>query len=166
MGVRPAETSDARALTAIYNYEVVNGVNNYVVDIEDVSTREEWIRNLKSKGFPIFVFERNNEVIAFGALTPFHGAAGYKTTVSGVLYVHHQHHRQRVAQAIGESLIEKAKKLGVHCIIAGINSENDASISFHQSFGFRQVGFFKDIAFKHGRFHSDVCMQLFVNNKD
>lgn len=166
MEVKEAQVEDAEGMAEIYNDEVLHGCNNYAVEQELVTDRRQWMETLIRNGFPVLVAKENHKVIAFGALTPFHPIEGYKTTVSGVMYVHKDHRRKQVASLIGNELIKSAKAMGVRCILAGINSENFASIAYHKSFGFEQVGFFKDIAFKHGRFHSDVCMQLIISSKE
>ena len=40
-------------------------------------------------------------------------------------------------------LIEAAKKLQLHTIIAGIDATNEASLRLHKSFGFEEVAHFK-----------------------
>ena len=161
--VRPAVIGDAAAIAEIYNIEVEGAETNYASQRETVESRAGWISGLKEKGFPVLVAEDvEGQVVGFGALTPFHPLAGYRFTVTGSLYVHANCRGKGVGKILAESLLKAAKKRDVHSIIAGINSNNEASIQLHRSMGFQQVGHFKEIGFKNGKWHDDLCFQLIL----
>ena len=62
-------------------------------------------------------------------------------------------------------LINAAKNLGMHTIVAGIDASNDASIRLHQSFGFVEVAHFKEVGFKFGRWLDLKFLELLVNQE-
>ncbi len=70
--------------------------------------------------------------------------------------------RRGVGKLLMQALIEKAKENGVHVMIAGIESENVASIRLHESLGFRIVGTFSEVGTKFGRWLDLTCMELRV----
>ncbi|MEB0042437.1 N-acetyltransferase family protein, partial [Pseudomonas sp. MH10] len=56
--------------------------------------------------------------------------------------------------------IERCTQAGSRQMIAIIgNSENYASIRLHERLGFRRVGVFESVGFKHGRWVDTVLMQ-------
>jgi len=59
-------------------------------------------------------------------------------------------------------LIETAKKLKMHTIIAGIEAANEASIKLHKSFGFEEVAHFKEVGWKFERWLDLKFLQLIV----
>ena len=59
-------------------------------------------------------------------------------------------------------LIEEAKKLGLHVIIAAIDATNEPSLRLHQAFGFQSVGHFKRVGYKFNRWLDVVYMELIL----
>ena len=50
-----------------------------------------------------------------------------------------------------ETLFADLAETDVHVIVAGISLPNDASIKFHEKFGFTKVARFREIGYKLGR---------------
>ena len=61
-----------------------------------------------------------------------------------------------------QPLIDAAKEMKLHTIIAGIDADNKLSIDFHKQFGFEEVGSFKEVGWKFDRWLDLVFMQLIV----
>jgi phosphinothricin acetyltransferase len=59
-------------------------------------------------------------------------------------------------------LIATARRRGLHVIIAAIDAQNEASVRLHASFGFQQVGLFREVGHKFGRWLDVLYMQLVV----
>lgn len=157
--IRDARVEDAEALAVIYNYEVHHGTNHYESEPQLAADRAKWIEGLQARRFPVYVAEKDGEVIGFAALTPFHPLSGYRFTVSGSLYVKIGFRGAGVGRLLCEALVVGAHQQGYHCVLAGVNSENAASLSLLKSFGFQEAGRFREIGTKDGRWHDDICLQ-------
>jgi phosphinothricin acetyltransferase len=48
-------------------------------------------------------------------------------------------------------IIEAAKQMKMHAIIAGIDAGNEVSLHLHKRFGFEEVAHFKEVGYKFGR---------------
>lgn len=166
VAVREAKASDVPVITAIYNFEVASAHNHYESEPQRVEDRLAWLEGLQRRGYPVLVAEADGEVAGFAALTPFHPLSGYRFTVSGSIYVKAGRRGAGVGRALAAELHRQAVERNFHCILAGVNSENTASIQLLQSFGFEKVGYFKHIGFKNGRWHDDVCLQLLLSNEE
>ena len=59
-------------------------------------------------------------------------------------------------------LIESAKNVKVHTIVAGIDATNEVSIRLHKHFGFEEVAHFKEVGWKFGRWLDLKFLQLIV----
>jgi len=160
MLIRPAQVKDAEAIAAIFNYEVDHGLSHYGDTRQTIEERSEWIVRLRHGEYPVLVAEEGARVVGFAALTPFHPLSGYRFTVTGSIYVDASIRGAGVGRALASALFAAAKERGYHSILAGVNSENKASITLLKSFGFEQVGYFKEIGFKAGAWRDDVCLQL------
>ena len=61
-------------------------------------------------------------------------------------------------------LIERARALGKHAMIGGIDAANEASVRFHESFGFERVGLLPQVGFKFGRYLDLLFMQKLLDD--
>jgi phosphinothricin acetyltransferase len=65
-----------------------------------------------------------------------------------------------IGQALLNLIIQRCIEGGRRQMVAVIgNSENIASIRLHERLGFRKVGVFESVGFKHGRWLDTVLMQ-------
>ena len=88
MHIRPAELADAPALTAIYNAgSAAKPAANLVTWQEDVSDREEWLKEMFKAGSPVFVAVHDDEVIGWAAYFQFVTPAIYYGTVEDSVYI-------------------------------------------------------------------------------
>jgi len=160
--VRQANQDDVPSLVSIYNFEVVHGESNYESKLQPLEARALWLDQVQSKQLPVIVVEKEGRVVGFGALTPFHTLSGYQKTVTGCLYVAAEVRGLGAGKLLATHLKREAELRGLHSIIAGVNSRNTTSIALLKTFGFRQVGYFKEIGQKNGQWFDDVCLQLML----
>ena len=78
------------------------------------------------------------------------------------IYIHHDHQRRGVGAALLTELIARARAIGFHAIIAGIDGEQTASVAIHSKFGFQKVGHLKQVGFKFGRWLDVIYMELLL----
>jgi L-amino acid N-acyltransferase YncA len=108
------------------------------------------------------VAEVNGRVAAWGSLSAYHPRSAYRHTVENSVYVHHDYHRRGLGSMLLEELIMRARKLGHHAIIAGIDSEQAGSVALHAKHGFVKVGHMKQVGLKFGRWLDVVYMELLL----
>jgi phosphinothricin acetyltransferase len=82
--------------------------------------------------------------------------------VENSIYLDHRFLGRGIGSAVLEDLIDRAKSLGHHTIVAGADAEQAASLALHTKFGFVQVAHFKQVGFKFGRWLDVIYMQLMV----
>jgi len=59
-------------------------------------------------------------------------------------------------------IIDAAREMGMHTMVAGIDASNEASIGLHRRFGFEEVALFKQVGWKFEKW-LDLCfMQLML----
>jgi phosphinothricin acetyltransferase len=61
-----------------------------------------------------------------------------------------------------KALIAHAGIAGKHSMIAGVDSENAASLQFLERFGFKRVGYLPEVGFKFERFLNLVLLQYWI----
>ena len=159
--IRLATASDLVAINDIYNHYVLHSTCTYQEEPEPIESRRTWFES-HGDAHPITVATLDDRVVGWGSLSRFHARSAYRRTVENSVYIHHEMHRQGIGAAILADLIERARVIGHHTIIAGIDGEQSASMALHQKFGFQRVAHLKQLGFKFGRWLDVIYMQLMV----
>jgi phosphinothricin acetyltransferase len=160
--IRPATESDLAAINDIYNHYVLHSTCTYQEEPEPLDARRQWFSRHAAK-HPVIVAEAGGRVAGWGSLSAYHPRSAYRRTVENSIYVHHQHHRRGLGSLLLQELITRARGLGHHAIIAGIDGEQTASAALHAKFHFEPVGHFKEVGFKFGRWLDVIYMELILD---
>jgi phosphinothricin acetyltransferase len=145
--IRPATPGDVPAITDIFNHYVTRSTCTYQTDVESVAARTKWLAG-HGPNHPVTVAISDREIVAWGSLSGFNYRSAYARTVENTVYVHHGHHRRGIGRAVTVDLIDRAKKLGHHTMIALISAEQTASLALHRSLGFVDAGLIREAGFK------------------
>jgi L-amino acid N-acyltransferase YncA len=162
--IRAAVESDLAAINDIYNYYVLHSTCTYQEEPESMQARRRWFANHDNK-YPVIVAEANSKVVGWGSLSAYHERSAYRHTVENSIYIHHKHQRCGIGSLLLKELIVRASALRHHTIIAGIDGGQPGSIALHKKFGFAQVGHFKGVGFKFGRWLDVIYMQRSVSQE-
>jgi len=160
--VRRATEDDLPAILAIYNEAIVNTTAVYDYEPHTLEMRRAWFNTKKEQGLPVFVAEEDGVVLGLSSIGPFRAWAAYKFSVENSIYVAAATRGRGIGKLLLPPLIQAAKELGMHTIIAGIDAGNEASIRLHRSFGFEEVAHFKQVGWKFGRWLNLKFLQLVV----
>jgi len=147
--IRLASAADLSAINDIYNHYVIHSTCTYQEEPETLENRRKWFTSHEEK-HPVTVGLIEDRIVGFGSLSEFHSRCAYRFTVENSVYVHHDEHRRGIGSALLRDLIDRAKDLGHHTIIAGVDAEQTASIALHARFEFKKVAHLKEVGFKFG----------------
>jgi L-amino acid N-acyltransferase YncA len=156
--IRLAGTADLEAIRDIYNHYVLGSTCTYQNVPDTADERAAWFA-AHDEAHPVTVAEQVGQVIGWGALSVFRGRWGYRHTVENSVYVHHEHHGRGIGRALLGDLIERARGLGHHTMVAGISADQTGSITLHHKFGFVTVGHLKEVGHKFGYWLDVVYVQ-------
>jgi L-amino acid N-acyltransferase YncA len=159
--IRAAATTDLPAINDIYNHYVLHSTCTYQEEPEPIESRRKWFE-AHGERHPVTVALLDDRIVGWGSLSPFHARSAYRETVENSVYVHHQMHRRGIGSLILQDLIERARAIGHHTIIAGIDGEQAASLAIHARFGFEKVAHLKEVGLKFGRRLDVIYMQLML----
>jgi len=162
--VRPSTDADLPAITAIYAWNVLNGLGTFE---EDPPAQDEMARRRAAfldRGLPYLVAERDGVVLGYAYAGPFRLRAAYRYTVEDSVYVSPDAVGMGVGKALLGALIQACEALGLRqmCAVIG-DSGNEASIGLHAAMGFTQYGAFPAMGHKFGRWVDLVWMQRPLN---
>lgn len=149
--IRPARAADLPAILAIYNDAILTTTAVYSYAPHTLEMRQDWFAAKQRDGHPVLVAVDQATVIGFGAFGPFRVWPAYKYSVEHSVYVDPNARRRGVGQALLARLIDTARELDMHAVLAGIDASNEASIRLHTRAGFREVAHFREVGYKFGR---------------
>lgn len=161
--IRHAVESDLPALLSIYNEIILHTTAVYDYEPHTLDMRKQWFETKRQQGMPVFIAEENGEILGFSSIGPFRAWAAYKYSVENSVYVAAGARGKGVGKLLLPPLIDAAKEMGLHTIIAGIDATNEASLRLHKSFGFEEVAHFKQVGWKFGRWLDLKFLQLIID---
>jgi len=159
--IRCATREDLPAINDIYNYFVLNSTCTYQEQPETLHDRHAWFA-AHGPAHPITVALLADEVVGWASLSPYHKRAAYRNTVENSVYVAHTHHNRGIGRLLLEDLIDRAKTIGHHTVIAAIDGKQAISVALHMKMGFKEVGRMRELGFKFGRWLDVHYLQLML----
>jgi phosphinothricin acetyltransferase len=158
--VRDAREDDMPTVQAIYAQHVLEGISSFELEPPDLTELLRRRADVLARSLPYLVAEQRGEVVGYGYVTPYRPRPGYRFTVEDSVYVREGMGGMGIGREILAALVAHCERGGWRQMIAVIgNSENLASLRLHEGQGFRRVGVFESVGFKHGRWVDTVLMQ-------
>jgi L-amino acid N-acyltransferase YncA len=158
--IRPVTTADIGAITRIYAHAVVHGTASFEIDPPAEAEMARRQQVLLAKGFPYLVAEIAGAVAGYAYAGPYRDRRAYDWCVEDSIYVAPEFYRKGIGRLLLTRLIADAERLDYRQMLGVIgDSANTASIAVHAAVGFRLIGTFQSIGFKHGRWLDTVLMQ-------
>ncbi|QCV88705.1 N-acetyltransferase family protein [Acidipropionibacterium jensenii] len=157
-------------ITVIYNEAVRNTTavwNSQVVTQEE---RRAWWQDHQRSGYPVLVAVSpgpdGEQVLGYASLSGWRASfTGYRLTAEDSIYVAAEHRGRGAGRALATALIERARSLGLHVIVAAIEAGNTASIRLHRSLGFERVALMRQVGVKFGSWLDLALMQLTLDSR-
>ncbi|HLT68779.1 MAG TPA: GNAT family N-acetyltransferase [Acidimicrobiales bacterium] len=156
--VRPARLDDAEAIMEIYNAEVTTSTVTFDIVPRTLEEQRRYLTD-RSGAHAVVVATAGDEVVGYGALSPWRSKPAYATSVEDSVYVRRDHQGRGVGRALLAELTRVATAHGFHAMFARIVDGHAASIRLHEAFGFEVVGVEREVGRKFGRWLDVVVME-------
>jgi phosphinothricin acetyltransferase len=157
---RYATMADTSGIQSIYNYYIAETEVSWRYQVLDESYYIRMIREHPGGRRPSLVAICGGQIVGFCLLSDFRQGEGYWPCAEISIYVDKEFTGRGIGHELMNRIIELGREAGLRAIIAGIDGDNQASIRFHEAFGFVSNGLLKDIGWKNNRWRSLVLMQL------
>jgi phosphinothricin acetyltransferase len=158
--IRPAELADVPALVAVYNHYIATTAITFDVEPVTLAARTEWFHHYAPTGrHRLLVAYDGPTLIGYASTSPFAVKAAYETSVEVSVYLASGQTGRGVGSALYTALFASVADEDLHRAYAGITLPNDASIALHRRFGFTEVGVYREVGRKLGRYHDVLRMQ-------
>ena len=150
---------DAGACAEIY----APYVTDTVISLEErAPSAEDMARRIRetTKTHQWLVAEDANELVGYAYAGSHRTRASYRWATDVAVYVSPASQRRGIGRALYEMLFPLLIAQGLRIACAGVTLPNDASVGLHEALGFRPVGVYRNIGFKHGAWRDVGWWQL------
>ncbi len=162
MKIRPAVLSDLEAMTEIYNEAILTSTATFDMEPMTRDERLPWFESHDER-HPILVADVEKQIVGWACLSQWRPRRAYADTAETSFYVKTSHRGRGIGRQLKQAIIEEARRLGYHTLIAGVAEGNEVSLHLNQSFGFEVVGTFKEVGKKFGKVLDVTYLQLMLN---
>ncbi len=159
--IRDAADADVEAIAAIYDHHVRFGLGSFEEVPPSAAEIARRRTEVLARDLPYLVAATATGVVhGYAYAAPYRARSAYRFSVEDSIYVAPDRGRRGIGTALLGALVSRCGAVGYRQMVAVIgDSANMASIGLHERLGFRQVGLFSAIGFKHGRWVDSVLMQ-------
>ena len=159
---RIAVEGDAPCVAAIYAPYVLNSV----ISFESVPPDAEEFRVRMAScltDYPWLIAEVDGQIAGYAYAGQHSGRAAYDWSANISVYLAAEHHRRGIGRRLYDMLIVLLRHQGYHSLFAGITLPNSASVALHTALGMQQVGIYKEVGFKFGKWHDVMWMGMTIS---
>jgi phosphinothricin acetyltransferase len=160
--IRRAEVADLEAINDIYNEAVLTTTATFDTEPKTTAERLEWFQHHDQR-HPVLVAVVDGKVVGWSSLTEYSPRRAYDNTTETSVYIKSEFRGQGIGRALQEAIIDEARCLKYHTLIARITAESNESMRLHVSCGFQQVGTLKEVGRKFGRILDVHFLQMMLD---
>ncbi|GIZ54137.1 GNAT family N-acetyltransferase [Noviherbaspirillum aridicola] len=135
---RLARFEDLPAIVAIYNSTVPS--REVTADTEPVSveSRHAWFAEHTPERRPLWVAEKDGEVVGWLSYSNFYGRPAYNGTAELSIYIRDDQRGKGLGRYFLEQSIAFAPSIGIHTLLGFIFGHNKPSLGLFYKFGFER----------------------------
>lgn len=159
--IRLATLADIEAITNIYNQAILTTTATFDLEPKSLDDRRRWFESHDER-HPILVAELNGQVVGWGALSKWSDRQAYDETAETSFYVQSEFRRQGIGRKLKQALIDEAKRIGFHSLIARVAEGSGESLHINESVGFQRVGVLREVGKKFGKRLDVHILQLML----
>lgn len=150
--IRMANPTDGERLAAIYAPAVTERATSFELVAPDGAEMARRVTALTART-PWLVLEEGGRVVGYAYASPHRDRPAYQWSVEVSAYIDAAAHRSGHGRALYAALFEILAAQGFVNAYAGITLPNPASVGFHTAMGFGEVGVYRGVGHKLGRWH-------------
>ena len=160
--IRRAELADAPAIADIYNEAILTTTATFDTETKSVEERAQWLQSHDER-HPVLVAVVDGRVVGWASLTRWSERRAYDDTAETSFYVHSTHRRRGIGRQLKDAIIEEARRLRYHSLIARVAEGSEESIHLNERAGFVHVGTLKEVGRKFDRLLDVHIMQKMLD---
>ncbi|MDB9311725.1 GNAT family N-acetyltransferase [Spirulina sp. CS-785/01] len=144
--IRDATETDLSAIVSIYNAAIPGRQATADTHPISVESRWDWFRDHTPNRHPLWVNEKEGEIIGWLSLQAFYGRPAYAATAEVSLYIHPKHQGKGIGKTLLRHALQQSPSLGLNTLLAFIFAHNQPSLQLFNRFDFTEWGYLPRIA--------------------
>ncbi|MBK8485201.1 MAG: N-acetyltransferase [Saprospiraceae bacterium] len=161
--IRFINETDTQAVLDIYKYYVDHTIISFEYEAPTLEEYRERIR-ISTEKYPWLICLCNNKIIGFAYGSTYRYRNAYQWSSESSIYIAPDFHTKGIGRILYMTLLELLKLQGYFNVFAGVALPNEKSVGFHRTLGFKEIGFFKKVGYKHGNWHDIHWFQLHLTD--
>lgn len=162
VAIRKAELADVPSITDIYNEAVLTTTASFDIDPKTVEDRTKWFQSHDER-HPVLVAIVEGKVVGWVSLTRWSDKRAYADTAETSFFVHSAYRGRGIGRKLKAAIIEEARQLRFHTLIARIAESSRESIHVNEDAGFVHVGTLKEVGRKFDKLLGVHIMQKILD---
>lgn len=162
--IRPIEPDDHALAAAVYNHYVEYSTATFQTE---PLTPTEWAAEMLD-GDPArhgaWAVERDGPFAGYVLVVPYKSRSGYRDTAEVTVYLAPGHTGRGLGRAALDHVDAHARAAGLHVLVAGVCTENAASVALFERHGYDRCAHFREVGSKFGRLLDVVYLQKVVGS--
>lgn len=148
--IRRAALADLDAITDIYNEAILTTTATFDTQPKSAAEQLQWFQ-AHDERHPILVAVMDRNVVGWASLSTWSDRCAYADTAETSFYVKSGFRGQGIGRRLKEAIIEEARRLRFHSIIARVAQGSEDSLHLNESAGFVRVGTLQEVGRKFGK---------------
>lgn len=162
--IRSADLADVAAIADIYNEAILTTTATFDTEPKSIAERTQWLQSHDER-HPVLVAVEDGMVVGWASLTRWSERRAYDGTAETSFYVRSTHRGRGIGRSLKAAIIEEARRLKFHTLIARVAQGSEESIHLNTDAGFVHVGTLKEVGSKFGRLLDVHIMQKMLDLK-
>lgn len=157
-----ASESDMAQIQRIYAHHVLHGLASFEEEPPALAEMLERREKVLEHGLPYLAAkDESDRVLGYAYATPYRPRRAYRFTVEDSVYLAEGAQRRGIGRLLLQAVIDRCTAAGFRQMVAiiGDGENNAGSVGLHAACGFRMVGSFTDVGFKHDGWRDTALMQ-------
>ncbi|MGC9505172.1 N-acetyltransferase family protein [Baaleninema sp.] len=146
ISIRHARESDLKAIVAIYNAAIPGRTATADLEPVSVESRRPWFRSHVPSRYPLWVAERERQIVAWLSVRRFYGRPAYAATAELGIYVAPEYQHRGIGSQLLDLAVCEGPKLHLTTFLAFIFAHNQPSLNLFEQFGFCEWGYLPCVA--------------------
>ena len=148
--IRFANFDDAANILKIYEKFIKETVVTFEIEVPSIESFQNRMKSIMDF-YPWLVCEIDGEIAGYAYASKHGERAAYRWSADLSVYIDEKFHRHHLGTDLYDEVIQYLKKQGFCTLYAAISTPNPKSQAFHESYGFKKIGEFKNVGHKMGK---------------
>jgi phosphinothricin acetyltransferase len=109
------------------------------------------------------IAELDGKIVGYAYATDFRYRAAYQWSPECTVYLANENRGKGIGKTLYKTLFDVLRLQGFYNVFGGVGLPNEQSVNLHLKCGFEEIGIYKNIGYKHGKWHDTQWFQLSLN---